>query len=56
MSETTNNTKELMRKVIEAKKAKSSDQRGLGRADKDIQAKRMKVTKQHKKGGLFDGK
>ncbi|MBL0385999.1 hypothetical protein JJB07_04975 [Tumebacillus sp. ITR2] len=47
---------DMMRKLVEAKKAKSAGQRGLGRADKDIQAKAMKVTKQHKKGGLFDGK
>lgn len=53
---TTNKNIEMMRKLIEAKKQKSGEQRGLGRADKEIREKAMKVTKQHKKGGLFDGK
>ncbi|WP_162835155.1 hypothetical protein [Tumebacillus flagellatus] len=56
MSEQNETAIERMRRLVEEKKSKSAAQRGLGRADKEIAAKAMKVTKQHKKGGLFDGK
>ena len=47
---------EMMRKLVEQKKQKSNQQSGLNRAEKDTLEKNRKVTKQHKKGGLFDGK
>ena len=47
---------ERMRQLVEAKKQKSAGQSGHGRAEKNLVEKNMKVTKQHKKGGLFDGK
>lgn len=48
---------EMMRKLVEQKKQKSGQQRGLGnKAEKDTMEKNRKVGKQLKKGGLFDGK
>jgi hypothetical protein len=47
---------EKMRELVEAKKQKNAGKTGLNRAEKNLVEKNMKVTKQHKKGGLFDGK
>lgn len=45
---------EIMRKIVEAKKAKSSTQRGLdNKADKTMGEKRKKIYVK-KTGGLFD--
>ena len=44
--------KEMMSKIIEAKKKKSSEQGGIPRPDKVI-GKKVKAFKQFKKGGLF---
>jgi len=44
-----------MRQLIAAKKEKSANQNTKRRADKKLGESNRQVTKQHKKGGLFDG-
>jgi hypothetical protein len=48
--------KEMMKKLIEAKRQKSAAQGGHKRPEKSLSERAVPVTKQHKKGGLFDGK
>ncbi|HEY0829237.1 MAG TPA: hypothetical protein VGE40_14145 [Bacilli bacterium] len=48
----TDQNKEMMSKIIEAKKKKSAEQGGPKRGDKVI-GKKVKAFKQFKKGGLF---
>jgi len=48
---------EKMRQLIAAKKQKSAEAGGTkARPEKNIADSNRRVTKQHKKGGLFDGK
>lgn len=44
---------ELMQKLIDAKKQKSSEQSGITRHERKVGEKRT-ATKKFKKGGLFD--
>lgn len=46
-------TIEMMKKIIEEKNKKSSEQVGTSRANKNIGEARSKI-KKYKKGGLFD--
>lgn len=45
-----------MRELVNAKKQRSTEQNVKLRAEKNISDTNRKVAKQHKKGGLFDGK
>ncbi|TCP52161.1 hypothetical protein EV586_11412 [Tumebacillus sp. BK434] len=45
-----------MRELVNKKKAANSNQKGKLRPEKNLVEGNFKVTKQHKKGGLFDGK
>lgn len=45
---------EMMKKIIEAKKKKSAEQSGSGRAEKNIGSARKGSRSNKKTGGLFD--
>jgi hypothetical protein len=47
---------EKMRELVNAKKQRNAGQNVKLRAEKNISDTNRKVAKQHKKGGLFDGK
>ncbi|MFD2170404.1 hypothetical protein [Tumebacillus lipolyticus] len=47
---------EKMRQLVNAKKAQNASQKSKLRPEKSISDSNRKVAKQHKKGGLFDGK
>lgn len=47
---------EKMRELVNAKKLANTGQNAKHRPQKNISDSNRKVTKQHKKGGLFDGK
>lgn len=47
---------EKMRQIVKAKKQQAAAQNPKLRPEKNIGDPKRKVTKQHKKNGLFDGK